>query len=309
MPSYGISHEAGTLKRVLVHHPGKELELANSDPIVHHFDQPVDIDRFVADHRELMDALEGAGVEVLDVGSLVNDDPKISEEVENCPNLVFTRDSSVVTDAGAILMRMGLSLRRRETPVIEAAHEVLGVPIGLQLKEPETFEGGGFALLDGRVAVSGLCRRTTQGALDALKGFLFEKGVVDTFIVLNMPPDDMHIDGDFAELPGKTALVHLGSLNYSQAVFHTKSDTWEGSFVDWLREEGWDILEITDGERMEMAANFLTVDRDLAIHYTGNPRVMREVNERGIDVIQIPGEEMRKGLGGVHCMTCPILRT
>ena len=82
MPSYGISHEAGTLKRVLVHHPGKELELANSDPIVHHFDQPVDIDRFVADHRELMDALEGAGVEVIDVGSLVSDDTNMSREVE-----------------------------------------------------------------------------------------------------------------------------------------------------------------------------------------------------------------------------------
>jgi arginine deiminase len=36
---------------------------------------------------------------------------------------------------------------------------------------------------------------------------------------------------------------------------------------------------------------------------------MREVKDRGIEVIQIPGEEMRKGNGGVHCMTCPILRS
>ena len=41
-----------------------------------------------------------------------------------------------------------------------------------------------------------------------------------------------------------------------------------------------------------MAANFLTLDKDLAIHYTGNPRVMGEARKRGI-----------------HCMTCPILRT
>jgi len=58
-----------------------------------------------------------------------------------------------------------------------------------------------------------------------------------------------------------------------------------------------------------MAANFLTVDTSLAIHYTGNPRVMKEVKERGIDVVQIPGDEMKKGNGGIHCMTCPILRT
>jgi len=37
--------------------------------------------------------------------------------------------------------------------------------------------------------------------------------------------------------------------------------------------------------------------------------VMKEARERGIEIIQIPGEEMRKGNGGIHCMTCPILRT
>ncbi|MBS7620480.1 arginine deiminase, partial [Candidatus Bathyarchaeota archaeon] len=76
-----------------------------------------------------------------------------------------------------------------------------------------------------------------------------------------------------------------------------------------LREEGWETLEITDKERLDMAANFLTIDRDLAIHYEGNPRIMKEVRARGIEVIQIPGSELKKGNGGVHCMTCPILRT
>ncbi len=309
MPSYGITSESGKLKRVLVHHPGKELELANKDPVVHHFDQPVDVKRFRDDHKAMMDALVEAGVEVLNVGTLLKDDPQLSGEVDRYPNLVFTRDSSFVTDAGAALMRMGLPSRRRETPVIKAAHEALGTPIGLQLEEPETFEGGGFALLEGDVAVAGLCSRTTQGALDALKEFLFEKNVVDTFVTLNVPPDDIHIDGDFAELPGKIALVHIDSLDYAPAIFHTRSETWEGSYIQWLRDKGWDLLEITGRERDDMAANFLTIDRNLAIHYTGNPRVMEEARERGIDVIQIPGEEMKKGNGGIHCMTCPILRT
>ena len=54
MPHYGISHESGTLKRVLVHHPGKELELANSNPVEHHFDGPIDIERFIVEHKRLM---------------------------------------------------------------------------------------------------------------------------------------------------------------------------------------------------------------------------------------------------------------
>lgn len=308
MPSYGITSESGKLKRVLVHHPGRELELANSNPVEHHFDQPVDVKRFQADHKAMMDALTEAGVEVIDAGTLLSGNPGLSERVSRCPNLVFTRDSSFVTDAGAVLMRMGLPSRRRETPVIKAAHEALGTPVGLQLEEPETFEGGGFALLEDRVAVAGLCSRTTQGALDAVRDFLFQNVVVDTFIILNVPPEDIHIDGDFAELPGKTALVHKGALGYAPAVLSTRKETWQSPFVGWLEENGWDLLEITDRERDDMAANFLTIDKDLALHYTGNPRVMREARERGIDVIQIPGDEMRKGNGGIHCMTCPILR-
>jgi len=63
MPSYGVNHESGTLKRVMVHHPGKELELANQNPVKHHFEMPVDTKRFIDDHQTLMDALEEEGVE------------------------------------------------------------------------------------------------------------------------------------------------------------------------------------------------------------------------------------------------------
>jgi N-dimethylarginine dimethylaminohydrolase len=310
MPNFGITHESGRLRRVMVHRPGTELEKANLDPKKHNFDGPVNIERFISQHKQLVDALIEAGVEVLDVGTLVASDAAISAQVAQCPNLVFTRDSSVVTDAGAILMRMGLPSRRLETPIIRTVYQILGVPIGLALEDPSTFEGGGFALIEGRVAVAGLCSRTTPDALEAVKNFLFEHRVVDTFIVLNLPPGDIHIDGDFAELPDRIAIVHPKSLEYAPADFYTRSESWKASFVDWLKDEGWNILEITDEERFPgAAANFLTVDHDLAIHYEGNPRVMREVREHGIEVVQIRGDELIKGNGGVHCMTCPVLRT
>jgi len=127
-------------------------------------------------------------------------------------------------------------------------------------------------------------------------------------VTLDMPEGCIHIDGEFAELPGKVAISYAPVLDNVTAHFRTASDRWDGCFTEWLRETGWDIIEITKQEYWDMAANFLTVDSDLAIHYTGNPRVMKEVKERGIDVVQIPGEEMKKGNGGIHCMTCPILR-
>ena len=308
MPSYGINHESGTLKRVMVHHPGKELEIANRDPEPHHFEMPVDTKRFIGDHQQLIDALEEAGVEVLQIRELIKDNKAAYEQSFRCPNLVFARDSSTVTDDGAFLFRMGLPARRVETPVIKAAHTALGIPIALEMREPDTFEGGGFAMLDGGAAVAGLCDRSTQGALDQMGDHLLEHGLVDLWITLDMPEGVVHIDGQFAELPGRVALSYPAVMEEVPTHFRTKKERWGGSFIEWLREEGWDVLEITEQECNDMAANFLTVAPDLAIHYTGNPRVMREAKERGIDVVQIPGEELRKGWGGIHCMTCPILR-
>lgn len=68
----------------------------------------------------------------------------MSREVERCLNLVFTRDSGVVTNAGVIVMRMGLPSRRRETPITEAAYKVLGVPMVLKLEEPGTYNHSGL---------------------------------------------------------------------------------------------------------------------------------------------------------------------
>jgi len=308
MPSYGISHESGTLKRVMVHHPGRELEIANRNPEAHNFEMPVDTRRFINDHKQLMDALEEAGVEVLRVRELIRDNEEAYTESFQCPNLVFVRDSSTVTDDGAFLFRMGLPTRRRETPVIKAAHQANGVPIALEMKEPDTFEGGGFAFLEGGTAVAGLCDRSTQGALDQMGDYLLGHDLADLWIAMDMPEGCIHIDGVFAELPGKVAISYAPVLDNAAAHFRTDSERWDGCFTEWLRENGWDIIEITKQECLGMAANFLTVDRGLAIHYTGNPRVMKEVKERGIDVVQIPGDEMKKGMGGIHCMTCPVLR-
>ena len=308
MPSYGVNHESGTLKRVMVHHPGKELELANQNPVKHHFEMPVDTKRFIDDHQTLMDALEEEGVEVLKVRELIADNKEALEQSFICPNLVFVRDSSTVTKKGVLLFRMGLPSRRVETPVIRAAHEALNDPIVLTMKEPESFEGGGFALIAGSAAVAGICDRSTKGALNQMGDYLLNNRVVDIWITLDMPEGIVHIDGEFAELPGKLAISYPDVMEPVPTTFRTLTETWSGSFMEWLREEGWDILEITKQECDDMAANFLTVSQDLAFHYTGNPRVMKEVKERGIDVVQIPGEEMRKGMGGIHCMTCPILR-
>jgi hypothetical protein len=57
----------------------------------------------------------------------------------------------------------------------------------LRLKGPKTFEGGGFALLEGRTAVAGLCSRMTQRTLTAVRVFIFNNDVADKFIEIRIP--------------------------------------------------------------------------------------------------------------------------
>jgi arginine deiminase len=292
----------------MVHHPGKELEVGNRNLEAHHFAQPVDVKCFMRDHQELMDQLIEAGVEVLNVRDLVTAQPEIATQIDYCPNLVFVRDSSTITNGGAMLFRMGLPSRQRETPIIQTALESLEIPFVLKMTSPQRFEGGGFAFLENRIAVAGLCDRSTQEALTMMGDYLLEAQLIELWIELHMPPGSIHIDGEFAALPGKVAISYPEVLNAVPTLFRTRSERWTGNFIAWLKEEGWDILEITEQECHNMAANFLTVASDLTFHYTGNPRVMTEVRKRGIDVVQIPGAEMQKGNGGIHCMTCPILR-
>ena len=42
--------------------------------------------------------------------------------------------------------------------------------------------------------------------------------------------------------------------------------------------------------------------------YEWNERIMGILEERGFDVIGIPGSQLSIGGGGPHCMTCPLLR-
>lgn len=155
MPHYGINHESGTLKRVLVLHPGKELELANSNPVAHHFYESVDIKRFISDHQELVNKLKEPGTEVLQVREVLQDDPEALEQSYKCPNLVLVRDSSTMTSNGSMIFRMGLPSRREETSVLEAVYKSLDIPVVLKMQEPETFEGGGLALLEDKTAAAG----------------------------------------------------------------------------------------------------------------------------------------------------------
>ena len=114
---WGVCSEVDTLRDVLMHRPGKEIE--NFDWQAARFRAPIDPEAFRAEHDALADVYREHGARV----HYVEDIP------ENRPNALFCRDLVFMTPEGAIVTRPATESRRGEERYAAKKLAELGVPI------------------------------------------------------------------------------------------------------------------------------------------------------------------------------------
>ena len=95
------------LKKVLMRRPDHTFCIKN--PEEWHYSATPDLENALFEHREFAGILEMLGVEV------VYHDKKLF----NLADAIYVYDPALITDAGAILLRMGKELRRGEESGIE----------------------------------------------------------------------------------------------------------------------------------------------------------------------------------------------
>jgi len=195
-------------------------------------------------------------------------------------NLYFMRDQQFVTDRGIVVCRLAKPSRRNETLVTKFLwEEVLGLPILHEMTDPATIEGGEFLPM-GKFALVGVGDRTNQEAIDQLLkldlGYQ-EVGVVHQPLHPLIPathPDpmiNMHLDTYFnvaasdvvvgSELLLKHARVEIYH-NQGEGVF--EMDKQETTLYEYMKKQGFHIVDITTLEQMSYASNFLCIkDRNL----------------------------------------------
>ena len=69
-----------------------------------------------------------------------------------------------------------------------------------------------------------------------------------------------------------------------------------GDHYTQLREQ-WD-----DGN------NLLTLEPGVVMSYERNQNTNRALEAAGVQMIPLSGQELGRGRGGAHCMTCPLSR-
>jgi arginine deiminase len=123
---------------------------------------------------------------------------------------------------------------------------------------------------------------------------------------VNLPSGHVHIDGLIMAVDERTAFVHRPVLEISPTrVMHSNGEVKHVWLLDYMSSElGFRLIDGPYG--MEM--NYVAFAPWRVIGYdfvTDNAKIIK--SNKG-EVIAIPGRELVKGNGGVHCMTCPVLR-
>ena len=212
---------------------------------------------------------------------------------------IFVHDPAIVTDEGAIILRMGKELRKGEEEAIAETFEKLNVPILAALRGKATAEGGDLLWVNHDTLAVGQGFRTNAEGLRQLRAVL----------------ETLDVETESVQLPyfhGPDACLHLMSLlsilDDDLAVVYPR--LLPVPFWNALRERGFEFVEVPDAEFETMAPNVLAVGPRDCIMLEGNPITKAGLEDAGCRVRTYRGREISlKAEGGATCLTRPILRS
>jgi N-dimethylarginine dimethylaminohydrolase len=276
------------LREVLVHRPDPAFGAAFEDP-AHGFRHPVDLAVAQAEHDAFTDLLADLGVRVSRLIARTTD-----------PDLVYTFDSVVMTDAGAVLLRPGKSNRKPEPRIVRNWLTSAGIPIVGRIGPRATIEGGDVCWLRPNVVCIGRSLRTNRAGAAELAAVLTR--LVPRLEVLTFDLPYWH---------GPTELVHLLS------VISPISTDLAVVYPPLLPVGLWQLLEdlrirtiaVPDEEYDTLGCNVLVVRPGVVVMADGNPMTRAALEAVGVSVHGYPATEIGlNGSGGPTCMALPILR-
>jgi arginine deiminase len=254
--------------------------------------------------------------------------------IDPLPNLVFTRDSSVWIGDRVAIASPAAPGRRREAElvsVIYTHHPMFAGTKPLYKPQQEPLDGGDLLLLAPGVIAVGISDRTRPAAVERLSRSVFDSGLAHT--VLGVPIDRQR------GMPGHVSTVHLDTVctmvdadavvmcpavaySLTARVITPRSEGLRVSHPQPFLEAaaqamGIERLRLIDTgldpvsaarEQWDDASNALAIGPGLAVSHERNVETNARLEAAGIEVIRVPGSELRSRRGGPRCMSCAIAR-
>jgi dimethylargininase len=289
MTAYGSQEMSANLTRVLMRRPGASLTAA--DPAKWHYGPTFDGEKAVRQYTEFARLVEKSGAEIL----------WLEDKGDGLADAMFTHDPSLMSDHGAILLRMGKPLREKETALHEAAYKAAGIPILGRIVAPGTVEGGDCIWLDAETLVVGRGVRTNEEGISQLTEMLDPHGI--TVLGYDLPL--WH---------GEEACLHLMSvmspLSHDLALVF--APLLPASFYQLLKEWGITLIEAPADEfhaSNGLSLNVLPVRPNEVIMVAGFPKTKAAMEAAGCKVETFEADALCIACeGGPTCLTRPVLR-
>ncbi len=250
------------------------------------------------------------------------------------PNAVFMRDSSAWIGEGVVLSPMNRPIRHRETDLMRllyTRHPMFAdTPVwfgdGEYARIPATVEGGDLLVVGEQGIAVGMSERTTPQGVELLAVRLFEAGVVDRVLAVDLPKvrAAMHLDTIVTQVD-LDAFITYPSMTSDLRTFSVTPDGHGGVHVGevetLLQGLAWaagvdharaiePALGSTRAEREQWndANNTLAIAPGEVVAYERNVATNEILDRAGITVHTIPSYELPRGRGGPRCMSCPVER-
>lgn len=274
----GIDSEWRTLRAVLLHRPGRELQ-ASRNPNAVQMLAPVDVARAGEEHDAMAQAYRDnqVTVQLVEPGAM----PRANQMF--CADLVF------LTPQGAILARPASTVRAGEEREVARRLADLGVPILRSISGQATFEGADAAWLDANTVVVARGLRTNQRGIEQIAEVLA----------------DMQVDVIAADLP--FGAMHLMGL--LRIVDRDLAVAWPRRtphvVVQACRERGMQVIFLpeVDEHQMNRAVNFVTLGPRRILLEAGYAKVQEFYQQHGIECVTVAASELVKAAGGFGCLT------
>jgi N-dimethylarginine dimethylaminohydrolase len=229
----------------------------------------------VAQHGEMVAAYESAGVRC----HFLEPDPAL-------PYQVFARDSSVATPVGAIVAQLHQQWRRGEYAPVIRFYQEAGIPIFAMITAA-ALEGGDVIIVEpGRMLIGNGEERTEAPAARQLAGWMEELGWEVRIEMI--PSQFVHIDVLVSILAPKLAAVCV--------------DVAGAGLLRWLRDSGFEILEVPVAEAFALGVNAISLGADRALSSEHSKSLNEQLRARGIEVYDPDLSMFTLGGGGAHCL-------
>ena len=289
MTRFGANAMNAPLKRVIMRKP--DVAMRRADAKTWHYGPSFDAAKAARQHASFSTLITSSGAQIHWLPDL---DDGLSDSI-------FTRDPSIITHAGAIILRMGKSLRMREPQLHKHVLTELDVPVIGEIQAPGTVEGGDTIWLDANTLVVGRGIRTNQSGIEQLTTLLKPHGI--EVIAFDLPLWD-----------GEEACLHLMSMISPLAddLYLVHTPLMPVALYQLIRQRGIAMIIAQADEFVAsngLSLNVLPTSPRKVIMVDGFPKTKAAMEAAGCTVETFEADALCIACeGGPTCLTGPVWR-